>query len=216
MRSLLLCLILFTGCKPGIYFLTANQLRKQKVILFLRDGSKVPGLLTVTFETFNSANITYSDAVEFIPEGKDSMEKIKLNAIDGYAMGNDFYALKKLDIYMNSINRLLFVKRLSPENSKIQLYELYESGRGNYSGEVKYSYYLTLPSSGPLETINTRSSVIMPSFELKMSNIVADCPSLAEKIRLKQEGYFLPMVTFNIKKHPEVLLKIINEYNACR
>lgn len=182
----------------------------------MRDGSKMPGLLTVTFETFNSANIDYPDVVEFVPEGKDSTEKIKLNAIAGYAMGNDFYALKKLDMYMNNINRLLFVKRLSPENSKIQLYELYESGRGNYSAEVKYSYYLSLPSSGPLEAINTRSSAIIPSFELKMSNIVSDCPSLAEKIRLKQEGYFLPMVTFNIKKHPEVLLKIINEYNACR
>jgi hypothetical protein len=82
-------------------------------------------------------------------------------------------------------------------------------------GEVRYSYYLSWPSFGQKETMNTRSSALLPQFEEKMSKIVDDCPALAEKIRLKEKGYFIPMTSFKLKKHPEVLLKIINEYNNC-
>jgi hypothetical protein len=64
--------------------------------------------------------------------------------------------------------------------------------------------------------MNTRGIGLLPSFDQKMSAIVADCPTLAEKIRLKGKGYFLAQVTFAIKKHPEVLLKIITEYNNCK
>ena len=28
--------------------------------------------------------------------------------------------------------------------------------------------------------------------------------------------FFLPLISFNIKKHPDVLLKIITEYNNCK
>jgi hypothetical protein len=75
---------------------------------------------------------------------------------------------------------------------------------------------LSLPSYDPLQTMNTRGIGLLPSFDQKMSAIVADCPTLAEKIRLKGKGYFLAQVTFAIKKHPEVLLKIITEYNNCK
>jgi len=107
------------------------------------------------------------------------------------------------------------VKRLTGENSRIQLYELYESGRGNDAGEIEYTYFLSYPSCGPLDALNTRSSVFMPSFEQKMSLLVEDCPGLAQKILAKDNGYFIPVASFNIKKHPDVLLRIIDEYNKC-
>lgn len=216
MRSLLFCLILLSGCRSTSYFATPNDLRKQKVILYMKDGQRLPGELSISFENYYSANINYNPVVIFTPEGKNETETIKLNDIAGYSVGAYFYALKKVDLYMNNTFRLLFVKRLTGENSKIQLYELYESGRGNYSGESQYSYYLSLPSYDPLQTMNTRGIGLLPSFDQKMSEIVSDCPALAEKIRLKEKGYFIPQVTFAIKKHPEVLLKIINEYNNCK
>jgi hypothetical protein len=141
---------------------------------------------------------------------------IDINKISGYWFDSTYYALKKVDIHMNGIYRLLFLKRLTGENSRIQLYELYESGRGNDSGEPDHSYYLSYPSCGPLDAINTRSSLIIPSFEQKMSLLVEDCPGLAQKILAKNNGYFIPVASFNIKKHPDVLLRIINEYNKCQ
>jgi hypothetical protein len=63
--------------------------------------------------------------------------------------------------------------------------------------------------------MNTRSIGLLPMFDQKMSQIVVDCPALAAKIRSKENGYFIPMGSFKTNKHPEVLLKIINEYNSC-
>ena len=117
---------------------------------------------------------------------------------------------------MNNIIRLLFVRRLTPEKSKIQLYELYESGNGNPTGETRYTYYLSLPGYSPLTTINAQSSDVVPYFDEKVSKMVADCPALANKIRNREKGYFLPAVTFDAKRPGEVLLKIIKEYDQCQ
>lgn len=209
-------LLLTAGCKEPVYFINSNELSKEKVILYMRDHSRIPGTLTILLEDFYNLDVDSKTSIRFIPEGDSAEENINLNAIEGYSIGPDFYALKKLDLFMNNTHYLLFVKRLTAESSKIQLYELYESGRGNNTGEIKYSYYLSLPSYGTLETMNTRSSGLVPSFDEKMSEIVHDCPALSQKIQAKEKGYFLPLTSFNIKKHPEVLLKIINEYNNCK
>ena len=71
------------------------------------------------------------------------------------------------------------------------------------------------PAVRPLDAINTRSRLLIPSFEEKMSVLVDDCPGLAQKILAKDRGYFIPVASFNIKKHPDVLLRIIDEYNKC-
>jgi hypothetical protein len=186
------------------------------VILVLRNQVKISGEININFENaFNNMG-EQKPFIQFIPEGKSAIENINVNDIVGYSRGPDFFALKKIDLNLNETYRLLFVKRLTVEDSKIQLYELYESGRGNYSGETHYSYYLSFPSYEPLQTMNTRSNSLVPNFDQKMSSLLSDCPALAEKIELKEAGYFLPQVSFNAKILPEVLLKIINEYNHCK
>jgi hypothetical protein len=207
------CLLL--GCKPTAYFLSPNEVQKEKVVLFLRSQEKLTGEINIAFENSFNSPMENNSFIKFLPDGKSTEEIIYLTEITGYLRGNDFYALKKVDLFMNNTSYLLFVKRLTGETSRIQLYELYESGRGNATNEIKYSYYLSLPDYDPLETVNTRSSAIIPSFDQKMSDIVSDCPTLANKIKSKDNGYFIPFATFNIKKHPDVLLKIINEYNSC-
>jgi hypothetical protein len=188
---------------------------KEKAVLYLRNQTKLSGDITVFFETTFNTQMEINPYIFFLPEGKTTEEKINLSEITGYSIGSDYYALKEVDLLANNVVHLLFVKRLTTENSKLQLYELYESGRGNATNEVKYSYYLSLPAFDALKTINTRSIHIVPDFDQKMSEIVSDCPSLAKKIRSKESGYFIPFATFNRKKHPEVLLKIIDEYNKC-
>ncbi len=215
MKRLLIALMLLSGCKSTSYFTTPNDVSRQKSILYLKNKDTVSGEISVILETSLHANISYQPTIEFTPAGTTQKQSIPMENIIGYRIGATFYALKKVDINMNGINRLLFLKQLTPDNSKIQLYELHESGIGNNTGESLYSYYLSLKGMGPLETINTRSSKIIPLFEEKMSNIVSDCPTLAEKIRIKQKGYFLPFVTLAEKKHRDVLLTIISEYNSC-
>jgi len=214
-NHLLIALLFVSGCKSTSYFSTPNDTNKQKAVLYLKNKDTIPGEISVILETGTHANVSYPASIDFIREGTGDKQNIPLDNIIGYRIGPTFYALKKVDIHMNGINRLLFLKQLTPDHSKIQLYELHESGRGNDTGESEYSYYLSLKGATPLETINTRSSRIIPLFEAKMSEIVSDCPVLADKIRSRQKGYFIPFVSFDIKKHPQVLLRIINEYNNC-
>jgi hypothetical protein len=215
MKAIFFCLILFSGCKLTSAFLSPNEVHKEKVILLFRDQSKLAGEINILHENYNSEYVTYNEFIQFTPDGKDSSENISLYNIAGYWFESDFYALKNVDIQMTNVYRLLFVKRLTSDKSKIQLYELYESGISNNTGETRYSYYLSLPSYGPLETVNTRSNMLIPYFDHKMSLIVSDCPILAQKILAKENGYFIPMASFNLKTHPDVLLRIINEYNKC-
>ena len=217
MKRLLFCLFLFSGCASTVHFSTPNDIYKEKVVLWLTDKSKIAGQITVSLEkNISLYSVTYPSFIEFIPEGASETKHINLNDIIGYSLGADFYALKQVETNLDGILHLLFVKRLTGEDSKLQLYELYESGRANPTGEAGYSYYLSLPSFVPLQTINTRSSSLVPYFDVKMSKIVADCPQLADKIQMKEPGYFLSMTLFNVKKQPEVLLRIINEYNNCK
>jgi hypothetical protein len=97
----------------------------------------------------------------------------------------------------------------------MQLYQLHESGGGNPTGEPRDTYYLSLPGFGPLQTINTHGEQLLPGFEEKMSALVADCPVLAKKIKSKEKDYFIPFTSFKASKHPDVLMKIITEYNQC-
>ena len=215
MKHIFIVIFFLFGCKSPSEFLTANEVHKEKVDLVLRNQTKITGVIDIQHENSNSQHVSYNQYIEFNPEGRDTSERIDINEIAGYWFDSTYYALKKLDVYMNGVYRLLFVKRLTDENSRIHLYELYESGNANDVGNFEYSYFLSYPSCGPLDAINTRSHLLMPSFEQKMSVLVEDCPDLAQKILAKDKGYFIPVTSFNIKKHPEVLMRIINEYNKC-
>ena len=218
MKQIFIFTIFLFSCKSPSQFLTPNDVNREKVDLVFRNQTKVTGVINILHEYSNSSHLTYSRYLQFDPVGKDSFKTIDINEISGYWFDSTYYALKKVDIHMNGIYRLLFLKRLTDEDSRIQLYELYESGRGNDLGDIEYSYFLSYPSCGcgPLDVINTRSSLIIPSFEQKMSLLVEDCPNLAQKILAKDKGYFIPGASFNIKKHPDVLMRIIDEYNKCK
>jgi hypothetical protein len=216
MKQVIFLFFFLTACKPAGFIVSPNEVHNDKVVLYLWDKTKVPGNISIDLENTSAVHVEYKPYIEFMPEGKTTWEKMKITDIEGYTLGGDYYAVKNLDVDLNNTHFLLFVKRLTSENSKIQLYELYESGKGNYSGDAGYSYYLSFPGYAPRQTINARSIKLVPYFELKMSNLLDDCPALAKKIRSKEKDYFLPMNTFNRKKTPEVLMKIINEYDSCK
>lgn len=215
-NPVLLILILLSACKPGAYINSPNEVHKEKVVLYLRNEEKITGEINIDLESNSYQHMAFSPLIEILPEGKTAWRKLNMIDIAAYSLGSDYYPAKNLDVDLNGTHFLLFVKRLTAANSKIQLYELYESGRGTYTGEPKYSYFLSFPGYAAYQAMNVRSADLIPGFDLKMSTMVEDCPALAKKIRSKQNDYYLNMATFNRKKTPEVLLRIINEYDSCR
>ncbi len=208
--------VIFCSCSQAFYFETPNDVYRMKGTILFNDNTKLTGDITIPFEENYQAYINTGQFIQIIPEGKTTEERVSLNSITGYYIDSNFYALKRVFLFIDHNDHMLFVKRLTSEHSKIQLYILHQSGKSNPTGEETDDYFISLPKSGPYEAINTRSAKLIPDFDAKMSAFVADCPPIADKIRSRADGYFLPFVTIDRFKHRDVLMKIINEYNNCQ
>lgn len=106
----------------------------------------------------------------------------------------------------------MFLKRLTGDSAKLQLFELYRSKNNSSEQFDQYDYYISFSNENRFVSWSIRGSKFFPDFEDKMSKIVSDCPSLAEKIKQKQNGYTVKQVSVDAKKN-EVIKKIIEEYN---
>jgi hypothetical protein len=115
------------------------------------------------------------------------------------------------------------MKRLTPESSRIHLYEDVEKvsetnrANGNSYTNTRYEteYYLQLPNEAGSDVYALNSSRFVPNFDEKMSRVVSDCPALAQKIAAKENGYFYAQVSFFKEKRANVVMTIIEEYNRC-
>jgi hypothetical protein len=214
-KSFIAFLIFLSGCKTSGFMVSPNDVHKEKVIVYFKNQEKISGVINISMENGSGLHPNFKPILEFMPEGKTTWQNLNISDISAYSLGSDYYPVKRLDVDMNGALYLQFVKRLTAENSRIQLYELYQSGKANYTGDAVTTYFLSFPGYGPLETLNVGSSQLVPNFDLKMSNMVEDCPTLEKKIRRKEKGYFLSMGTFNIKTIPTVLITIIHEYDSC-
>ncbi len=216
-RLFIIALVLILpGCVSTSYFSTSNDVLNRKGTILFNDGTTLTGQITIPFENDFNIDVPAINFIYAVPEGETEKRNVPLSSIAGYYMDSNFYALKKVDLFVNNTNQLLFVKRLTGPKSKIQLYTLHQTGKGNSTGEEADDYFISLPGAKPYETINIRSNKLMPDFDLKMSALVSDCPALADKIKAREDDYFLPFVIFNRGKYKKVLLKIINEYDGCR
>ena len=208
------CIFICTGC-VSTYFKTPNDLYRETATVYLNDGTEKEGELTIQLETefINENSVTLFD------KGTKQTEKIHVKTIDYYKIKDSYYFLKELDLNLNGVNQLLFVKRLTDENSRIQLYELQQRYKSTETGEERKLYFISLPASRKYEALNIYSKQLSNEFEYKMSEIVKDCSSLADKIRTKTKGYYIPSapsLLFPESKRIEVYKKIIEEYNNCK
>lgn len=210
-------LVFFLSCKPPSgYFKTANDVQKKEALVYFNNGSVVKGKLTVLFENNFNYNNERKVFVKFSGEGMQEEKLLDIHEIKGYSIDSNFYMLKYVDLNVNASRYLLFVKRLTRETDKLQLYQLHQEFSSNYTGEVQDFYYISFPYDGPLETTSASSIKLVPDFEHKMSSLLEDCPELATKIRSRKSGYTLPLVSFATQKKLEVLSRIVNEYNHCK
>ncbi|MDP4261981.1 MAG: hypothetical protein Q8941_05565 [Bacteroidota bacterium] len=197
------------GCKPVAYFNTPNDVFKKEAVVHLLNGTVKKGEISIQFETgYGTSN--------FISlKNGAAEEKIAIDSVISYSVGDEHYYLKKVDIDLNGSEKLLFVKMLTKENSRIKLYELFEQKKQSTDGQDHFSYFISLPTHDRLQTWNTGSRNLVPNFDEKMSKIVEDCPALANKIRQNSKGYFITGLMLSNQKKVEVLLRIINEYDDC-
>jgi hypothetical protein len=202
-------LLMAAGCKPVSYFSTPNDVFKTAGTVYLLNGAEVKGKITIEFETGYNAG-------KFIRVGNgDREERISIDSIRYYKIDKDCYYPKKIDLDLSGTQKLLFVKRLTKENSRIHLYELYQQSKQTSDGQELFFYFISLPTQARLDAWNIGGKNFVPNFDEKMSRIVADCSTLSGKIKQKTKGYFLAPFTLSNSKKVDVLTRIINEYNDC-
>ena len=208
--------VLMTSCKSP-YFTSANSMRNINGTVYLKNGSELTGPLSSSLESYSSRGY-----IEFAGKDNKKAQRIPVSEIKGVSVRNNYYEPKLIDMGFGSRDQVLLVKKLTKENSRINLYELHErrtssssyNNRRTYETDY-YSYYVTLPGQSE-EAWNIEGRHLTPNFENKMSDLVKDCPALAEKIRRKDKGYFYAQVSLVQEKRIETLMTIIDEYNKCK
>ena len=214
---LLSAMILLLSCGSVTSFESPNSLRNMTGTLYLTNGKQIDGKLIVQM-----GNLFGSD-VKVIAEGDTKPMHYDLGEVEGYRIRNDYYALKEKRGGLSIGRRLSFMKRLTPENSRIHLFEdidrVTETNRanGNQNTQTRYEteYYLQLPNEPGSNVYALDGSRFVPNFDEKMSRIVSDCPTLAQKIAAKENGYFYAQVSLFKEKRANVMMTIIEEYNRC-
>jgi len=223
LHILLFCIFLvFTACKSPFYN-TANNMRLINGTVYTNDGREIPGQVTLNLENYRSSKLY----VTVVGKNDKQGERINLTDIKGINIRNDYYEPKLIDMggFGNS-DEFRFVKRLTKEGSRLHMYELYEqrtrqtssrySGAGSSYTTPEYTYYITTPAHTRQQAAwNIEGRKLTPNFEDKMSQLVKDCPALADKIKKKEKGYFYAQVSLIDSKKIETMMGIIDEYNKC-
>jgi hypothetical protein len=193
------------------YFESPNNLRNIDGTLHLKDGKKLDGRLVV--ETEN----VFGSKVRLYTEDEKKPMQFSLNQVKGFSIRGDEYELKEIREGISIGKRQFFMKRLTPQNSRMHLFEFSKKETTNKTSTRHVTeFYVQLPDEEEDLVYSTNGSHFVPHFEDKVSRIVSDCPSLARKIASKQNGYFYAQVSLLKEKRADVMLRIINEYNDCQ
>jgi hypothetical protein len=206
----LLAITLLFSCRTLSYFESPNNLRNIEGTLYLRNGKTYKGKLIIETENAFSAPVRL-----FASEERKPMQ-FRLADVKSFQVGNNLYELKEMRDGINLGRRLYFMKRLTPEASRIHLFEFSKKEMVNKTS-VRHEpeFYLQLPDEKDDMVYAASSNTFVPHFEEKVSSMVHDCPTLAKKIANKKPGYFYAQVSLVREKRADVLLRIIEEYNEC-
>ncbi|MEO6488746.1 MAG: hypothetical protein ABIO04_02305 [Ferruginibacter sp.] len=209
----ILGIIFFLSSCKSPYFTSANNMRYINGVVKLKDGNEVSGPISSSLADYYSTN-----AYITVTPNNSKEQRVSVTQIRGISVRNNYYEPKLVDMGFGSHDQLLFLKKFTKEASRMDLYELYEqrtnnSRNGTYYTDV-YSYYINAPGKTN-EVWNLEGKHLTPNFEDKMSEMVKDCPSLAQKISSKEKGYFYAQVSLVTEKRIETMMNIIDEYNKC-
>jgi len=217
--SILVVVIAVTlaSCKNAAWFETPNDLYNINGTLYLSNGKTVEGKLSV--------DDGWNGVVRVYLPGEKKPQRYNFSEVEGYRIRNEYYELKEIrdGASLSRRYRLHFMKRLTPDDSKIQLYEYLDKEtsstgyrRSRTITSLEKNYYVQLPSEQHDGVWDIGSTKFVPNFDEKVSKIVDDCPALSQKIANKEKGYFYAQVGASDEKRVDLLWNIITEYNKCR
>ncbi len=224
MRNLLLLISLFLltqSCKTYSYFKSPNDFLDKDCDVFLNDGTEMKGKLTVQFET----GYTTDKQLKIIA-GANGEKKIPITAVQYYKYNNELYFPKEINLeayetpgrdrlYTPKVSNILFLKRITKEGAKLQLFELFRSATTSPDGYDHFDYYISFNEVNRFEAWSVRGNKFFPNFAEKMSQLVSDCPLLAAKVKQGEGGYTVKQISLDAKKN-EVIKRIVDEYNNCK
>ena len=215
--ALVAMVVVLSSCKTAAYFETPNDLNYISGTLYLTNGEKIDGKLSINEST--------GGPVKLYVDGEKRPQRYRYLDVEGYSVRNEFYEYKEIldGMSFNRAYRFRFMKRITNERSKIHVYEYLDRqthSRGYRRGasftSVEKTYYVQLPSEKEDGVWNINMSKFTPNFDEKMSKIVNDCPALSQKIANKEKGYFYSQMRGSKEERVDLLLNIIKEYNQCQ
>ncbi|HVF81381.1 MAG TPA: hypothetical protein VM884_05585 [Flavisolibacter sp.] len=213
---ILVVAVVLCSCGSTSSFESPNSLRNMPGTIHLRNGKSYKGRLVI--QSLNA----FSRPVKIFTDGDERPMQFNLGDVAAYQIKNDRYELKEIKGGLRLGKDLAFMKRLTPDASRIHLYEhlkkVTESTKGYTAIGSRYEteYYLQLPDEEGQAVYPLDGSKFVPKFDEKMSTLLKQCPDLAKKIAAKENGYFYAQVSFSKEKRASVLMTIIEEYNRCK
>lgn len=213
--TLLLAYCFAFAASAQIKSLTNDGTTKEPEIIYtgpgkitLETGEEVVGNISHSLITQNRISITKND-------GKS--ETYKLKEVKTFRINNDFY--EKAEIPTLAIKDPHFALLMSSESSPVKVYFIAWQENISFGADAEAGlwpthkeYYVLFPSIGKLREMSHLD--FMP-FAKKVSALVGDCTTLAGKIKNKEKGYSISLIS-----KPDVTLQtfitIANEYGSCK
>jgi hypothetical protein len=173
----------------------------------LENGLELEGKLTHSRVTQRRVYIKKSD---------NTSETYKTKEVKSFSIGDIFF--EKMITPGLGFKDPDFAIVLSNPASKIRVYEVCRQediGMGT-EGEIKWpthwEYYVLFPVDQKLKGL---SDVSFMPFAKKVSKLVEDCPQVSSKIRAKEKGYAITLISTDDDKL-NVFKNIANEYAMCK
>lgn len=130
------------SCKTVSYFETPNYLRNLPATIYLTNGQEMEGRININTENLMGA------PVKFYDKGDQKPMHFKLTDLRGYRINNEYYAVKALNTGLGK--QYVFMKRITPEDSNIQMFEhmekqVFGENRKNRSNSYQVRVYQEIP-----------------------------------------------------------------------
>src|SRR3954463_11552922 len=110
--ALILFVLVISSCHSS-YFDTPNDLKNMYGTVYLMNGKSYDGKIVV-----NKSNLL-SSPVKLYTEGDKKPMQFRLLDVKGYSIRNDYFALKEIRGGVNIGKHYSFMRRLTPEDSRI-------------------------------------------------------------------------------------------------
>jgi hypothetical protein len=188
----------------GNYFIEENG------TVYFTDGTEAHGVIRF--------NLNENTCILFHPEDKMRPERICSKKIDHFSVrGKIFYAVTYKASSMAIGREKIFMEMLNhgPQD-RFRLFYLRKQEVNtdrSFSQDpfkVNSAFFVMLPEWDKAHDIEDLR--FMP-FAKKMSGYLQDCPELSEKIKNKEEGYKVNMLSG--AANYDVYFRVMQEYNAC-